>query len=206
MIPLKTLKINPKNPRTIKGQRLADLVRSVKDFPKMMALRPIIVDDAGMILGGNMRFRALQELGYKEIPDDWVKRASDLTDEERQRFIIADNVGFGEWDYQQLSSWDGGDLKEWGLEININDQIDNMKDGEIIEFEQSVQIEPPMEYILIMAEPNSKEWEDMKQLLRLNMVRRGGYKKGSPFDAVGIERVIEWNEFKKRINVNSGTV
>jgi hypothetical protein len=131
MIPLKTLKINPKNPRTIKGQRLADLVRSVKDFPKMIALRPIIVDDAGMILGGNMRFRALQELGYKEIPDDWVKRASDLTDEERQRFIIADNIGFGEWDYQQLSGWDGGDLKEWGMELpdfNIDAKITDLSD------------------------------------------------------------------------------
>jgi DNA modification methylase len=84
----------------------------------MMKLRPIIVDAEGMILGGNMRFKALQELKYKDIPDEWVKRDGELTDEEKQRFIVADNIGFGEYDWDMLANeWDKDKLIEWGLEI-----------------------------------------------------------------------------------------
>ena len=86
----------------------------------MMHLRPIVVDASGVILGGNMRLRALQDLGYKEIPDEWVKRADDLTEEEKQRFIIADNVGFGEWDFEQLANeWDAEQLSDWGLDFPV---------------------------------------------------------------------------------------
>jgi hypothetical protein len=71
-----------------------------------------------MILGGNMRFKALKELGYKDVPDEWVKRDSELTEAEKQRFIIADNIGFGEYDWDVLANeWDKNDLIEWGLEI-----------------------------------------------------------------------------------------
>lgn len=84
----------------------------------MMELRPIVVDQDGLILGGNMRYRALKELGFKEIPDTWVKVADNLTDEERERFIIEDNVGFGEWDFSMLANeWDAGKLNEWGMEL-----------------------------------------------------------------------------------------
>jgi ParB-like chromosome segregation protein Spo0J len=82
-----------------------------------MELRPIIVDSEGMILGGNMRFKALKELKYKDVPDNWVKCADELTDEEKQRFIIEDNIGFGEWDFEMLSEWDKSKLEDWGLEI-----------------------------------------------------------------------------------------
>ena len=115
---LSEIHINPSNPRTIKDERFKKLVKSIEEFPKMMALRPIIVDADGMILGGNMRFKALKELKYKDIPDEWVKRASELTDEEKQRFIIEDNVPFGEWDWDTLANeWDAEQLTEWGLEI-----------------------------------------------------------------------------------------
>ena len=84
----------------------------------MMALRPIIVDSEGMILGGNMRFKALKELGYKDVPDEWVKRDSELTEAEKQRFIIADNIGFGEYDWDLLANeWDKDDLIDWGLDV-----------------------------------------------------------------------------------------
>lgn len=83
-----------------------------------MELRPIIVDDDNIILGGNMRYRALQELKMKDIPDEWVKKASNLTDEEKKQFIIKDNVGFGEWNYDQLANeWNAEDLDRWGLDI-----------------------------------------------------------------------------------------
>jgi hypothetical protein len=114
-----------------------------------------------------------------------------------------DNIGYGEWDMDLLSEWDADLLEEWGLDVDFDKEIDGMKDGDVVEAEKSVQIEPPKEYILIMAEPNSVEWEELKELLKLKMVRRGGYKKGSSFDAVGLERVIWWGDLKERLNVNS---
>lgn len=83
----------------------------------MMELRPIVVDGDDMILGGNMRFKALKELGYKDVPDEWIKRADELTEDEKRRFIIEDNVPFGEWDMEVLSEWDSGLLNDWGVEL-----------------------------------------------------------------------------------------
>lgn len=126
---------NPENPRKIDFQKLEKLKNSIREFPAMMELRPIIVDADNVILGGNMRFFALRELGYTEIPDAWVKRATDLTDEEKQRFIIADNVGFGDWDWQALQEgWDTGDLGEWGLDVPT---LQDIETGESVEYDKS---------------------------------------------------------------------
>lgn len=115
---LSEIKPNPSNPRVIKDEKFDKLKKSIKDFSKMLSIRPMIVDENSMLLGGNMRFRALQDLGYKEIPDSWVKKESELTDEEKKQFIIKDNVGFGEWDWQDLqANWDTEKLDEWGLDI-----------------------------------------------------------------------------------------
>ena len=112
------IKPNPDNPRVIKDDKFDKLCKSIKEFPKMMELRPIIVDSNMIILAGNMRLRALQHLGYKEIPDNWVKKASDLTDEQKKEFIIKDNVGFGDWEWDMLANeWDVDQLKEWGLDL-----------------------------------------------------------------------------------------
>ena len=113
------VKINPKNPRIIKDDKFKKLVQSIKDFPKMMELRPIVYDPAtGYILGGNMRFKAVKEAGFKKIPDNWLRSADTLTEEEKQRFIIEDNVGFGEWDWSELANeWNVDELKEWGLDL-----------------------------------------------------------------------------------------
>lgn len=201
-INIEKLKLNESNPRYIKDDRFEKLKKSIEEFPRMLELRPIIYDPQTMdVLGGNMRLRALLSLGYKNIPERWVKSAESLTEAEKERFIIVDNVGFGEWDYDILANeWGEEKLREWGLEV----VLEEMEEGEEMEFEQSVQIEPPREYILIMADPNSVEWEELKEMLKLKMVRRGGYKKGSQFDAVGLERVIEWSDFKERY-VNSDT-
>ena len=133
--------------------------------------------------------------------------ADSLTPEQEREFIIKDNSSFGEWDWDILANeWDVQDLEDWGLEIpNLDDEVDELEDGEEIELPQSVQVEPPKEYILIMAEPNSVDWEDLKETLQLKMVRRGGYKKGSGFDAVSLERVLEWSDLKERINADSST-
>ena len=101
---IKRLKLNDKNPRFIKDDKFKKLVKSISEFPKMMELRPIVYDPESFeILGGNMRYRALVELKYKKIPDEWVKSADKLTEDEKKRFIIEDNVSFGEWDRDPLS-------------------------------------------------------------------------------------------------------
>lgn len=118
MFSLSSIHVNPDNPRTIKDSRFEKLVNSIKDFPKMLSLRPIIVDNTGMIIGGNMRYKALIEAGYKEVPDEWVRRAIDLTDEERRRFIVEDNVEFGEFDFNLLEDdYTPVELDDWGLDI-----------------------------------------------------------------------------------------
>jgi DNA modification methylase len=117
MVKLSTIKSNPNNPRVIKDHRFDNLKKSITEFPKMMELRPMVINEDNIILGGNMRFKALKDLGYKEVPDEWVKQASDLTEEETRRFIIADNVGFGEHDWDMLANeWDTEELEDWGLE------------------------------------------------------------------------------------------
>ena len=115
---LTDIKSNPNNPRVIKDDKFKKLVKSIKEFPKMMELRPMVINNDNVVLGGNMRLKALKELGYKDIPDEWVKRASELTDDEQRRFIIVDNVGFGEHDWEMLANqWDVEELTEWGLDI-----------------------------------------------------------------------------------------
>ena len=108
---------NERNPRTITKSKLSKLKKSISEFSKMMALRPIVVNADGMILGGNQRYHALVALGYKEIPDEWVKRADDLTPEEQRRFIIEDNLPFGAWDFDMLASdFEFEELTNWGFE------------------------------------------------------------------------------------------
>jgi ParB-like chromosome segregation protein Spo0J len=115
---LNQIKSNPNNPRIIKDEKFKKLCESIKALPKMMELRPIVVDENFIVQGGNMRLKALNELGYKEIPETWVKQAKDFTEEELKEFIIKDNVGFGEWDWDDLANnWDVEKLEEWGLDI-----------------------------------------------------------------------------------------
>ena len=201
------VKPNPKNPRIIKDGKFRKLVQSIQEFPDMLNKRPLIVftdvDGKYVVLGGNMRLKALKELKYESVP---VIVADEWTEEQKDEFIVKDNVGFGEWDWDILAnSFDIEQLEDWGLDVPIDERIDEIEDGEEIELPQSVQLEPPKEYILIMAEPNSVDWEEIKETLKLKMVRRGGYKEGSAFDAIALERVIEWSDFKTRINVNSST-
>ncbi len=105
---------NEKNPRFIKDHKFEQLVKSIKEFPEMLKIRPIVVDSNFVILGGNMRLRACIEAGLKEVP---VIMADQLTEEQKRRFIITDNVGFGEWDWQALANeWDAEELADWGLD------------------------------------------------------------------------------------------
>jgi len=136
---LSEIKSNPNNPRVIKDHKFDKLKKSISEFPKMMELRPMVINEDNIVLGGNMRLKALKDLGYKEVPEDWVKRASDLTEEETRRFIIADNVGFGEHDWEMLANeWNVEELEEWGLE-GFPFESEEIQDIEEIEdFNESV--------------------------------------------------------------------
>jgi DNA modification methylase len=119
---LSLIKTNPDNPRVLRDAKFDKLKKSIQEFPKMMSLRPLVIDENNIVLGGNMRLRALQDLGYKDIPDQWVKRADELNEEEKRRFIIADNIAYGEWDMDALANeWDLDELNQWGLDLDFTD-------------------------------------------------------------------------------------
>jgi hypothetical protein len=107
------VKANPNNPRLIKDDKFDKLVKSIKDFPEMLQIRPIVVNSDMVVLGGNMRLKACKEAGLKEIP---IIRADQLTEDQQREFIIKDNVGFGEWDWDVLANeWDLVSLGDWGV-------------------------------------------------------------------------------------------
>jgi DNA modification methylase len=109
------IKSNPNNPRFIKDHKFKQLVKSIKDFPQMLELRPIVIDENNMVLGGNMRLKACLEAGLTDVP---VIHANNLSEEKKKEFIVKDNVGYGEWDWDDLANnWDALELTEWGLDI-----------------------------------------------------------------------------------------
>jgi hypothetical protein len=115
LVKISEVKTNPNNPRTIKDDKFAKLVKSIKEFPEMLNLRPIVVNDDMIVLGGNMRLKACKEAGLKEVP---IIKASNLTEQQQKEFIIKDNVGFGEWEWDSLANeWEAEELSEWGLDI-----------------------------------------------------------------------------------------
>jgi ParB-like chromosome segregation protein Spo0J len=141
-VKLSEVKSNPNNPRIIKDDKFTKLVKSIKEFPKMLEIRPIVVNADMIVLGGNMRLKACKEAGLKEVP---VIFADDLTEDEQKQFIIKDNVGFGEWDWDMLANeWEPELLEDWGLEVwkpapeidysilddeNVEEELGDMADG-----------------------------------------------------------------------------
>ena len=115
------VKSNPKNPRLIKDDKFKKLVKSIKDFPEMESVRPIVVNKDMVILGGNMRYKAMIECGYKEVNVEVV----DWSEQKQNEFIIKDNVGFGEWEWEMVANeWDEIELKDWGLDLPVFDNGD----------------------------------------------------------------------------------
>lgn len=114
-ISIQKLKENPNNPRKINDSKLDLLVKSIKDFPEMLEKRPLVIDDNYMVLGGNMRLKALKKAGIKKVP---VIIASGWSEEQKRQFLIKDNVSFGTWDYGILSNdFEMGELEDWGMDI-----------------------------------------------------------------------------------------
>lgn len=125
LINIKEIKPNPNNPRLIKDDKFKKLVQSIKDFPEMLNIRPIVVNEHMIILGGNMRYKACLEAGIKEIPVIKTK----LTEQQQREFIIKDNISGGEWDWDMLANeWESEQLEEWGLDvpkIGDNEEIES---------------------------------------------------------------------------------
>lgn len=115
---LSSLKLNDSNPRLIKDDKFKKLCDSIKSDPDFLKLRPIIYDADRIVIAGNMRFRALQELGYTEIPNEWAIPATGLTKEQIRKFIVIDNLPYGEWDWDALTGeYDTEELTEWGVDL-----------------------------------------------------------------------------------------
>jgi ParB-like chromosome segregation protein Spo0J len=112
---ISAVKLNPNNPRLIKDDKFKKLVQSIKDFPQMLEIRPIVVNTDMVVLGGNMRLRACKEAGLKQVP---IIVADNIPEDRQGEFIIKDNVGFGEWDWEALANeWDTDLLADWGMEF-----------------------------------------------------------------------------------------
>jgi hypothetical protein len=140
VVKITEVKVNPNNPRLIKDDKFKKLVQSVKDFPEMLKIRPIVVNKDMIILGGNMRFKACKEAGLKEVPII----ITDLTEEQQKEFLIKDNVSGGEWDWDMLANeWNSEDITSWGLDLpiyfNDSDELGtdfNLPDGDKAPFQQ----------------------------------------------------------------------
>mgnify|MGYP003665517106 FL=1 len=140
-VKISKVKGNPSNPRIIKNDKFKKLVKSIQEFPEMLKLRPIVVDEDFMVLGGNMRLKASKDAGLSEV---WIDIAEGLTEEQKKEFIVKDNVGFGEWEWDILANeWDSVQLAEWGLDVweNEDDKISEaglIEDDEIPEVKESI--------------------------------------------------------------------
>ena len=125
------IRANPNNPRICKDHKFKQLVKSIQDFPQMLELRPIVIDENNMVLGGNMRLKACIEAGLTDVP---VIHANNLSEPQKKEFIVKDNVGYGEWDWDALANeWNIEDLDNWGLDIPAfaNNDIEQPKDNAI---------------------------------------------------------------------------
>ena len=150
---------NENNPRILKDDKFKKLVQSIKDFPEMLEIRPIVVNNEMMILGGNMRWKAIQEIGIKEVP---IIKAENLTEEQQREFLIKDNVGFGEWDWDALANdWNPEELNEWGLDVPL--MLDSVEPDDLTEESKN---NPPMIKITLESIEQLQQAEiDIQELI-----------------------------------------
>jgi len=144
IVKLSEVKLNPNNPRLIKDDKFKKLVQSIKDFPEMLNIRPIVVNQDMIILGGNMRYKACKEAGIKEIPII----ITDLSEEKQREFLIKDNTSGGEWDWEVLANeWDSEQLESWGLDLP-SFEVDEVLEAEEDDFDTT----PPEEPITVLGD------------------------------------------------------
>jgi len=195
---IKNMKINElkpldKNPFKSKGDRqIEKIAKSIEDFERMMEIRKIVIDENNQILGGNKRYFALKKLGYKEIPDAWIEKVTDLTEEQKKEFIIKDNAHWGsEWDLELLEEWKV-DLEDWGVEIE-DFKIEDIGSREIHKKLSDVFIVPPFSIL----DTRKGYWQDRKRYW-LSL----GIKSDLGRDPDGF--IKSFKEFEKKIGNNWG--
>ena len=130
LVKITQIRPNENNPRFIKDHKFKKLVTSIKEFPEMLKLRPIVVNSDMVVLGGNMRLKACKEAGLKEV---WILKADELTEAQQREFIVKDNVGFGEWDWDLLANeWDMDNLDKWGMDLPV---LKDLKESDLFDIE-----------------------------------------------------------------------
>ena len=179
LINIQEVKPNENNPRFIKDYKFKKLVKSIKEFPEMLKLRPIVVNSDMVVLGGNMRLKACKEAGLKEV---YILKADDLTEQQQREFIVKDNVGFGEWDWDVLGNeWNTQQLEDWGMEVigfdvdedDLSDSF-SLPDGDKAPFQQQT-------YTLAdaQAEQIKNAIADVKKTEEYNYVETFGNENGN---------------------------
>ena len=200
-VKISKVKGNPNNPRIIKNDKFKKLVKSIQEFPEMLKLRPIVVDEDMIVLGGNMRLKASKDAGLKEV---WIEIAEGLTEEQKKEFIVKDNVGFGEWEWDMLANeWDSSKLTEWGLDVWLNeDDIKELKNPDNKESENpfATELDRESNYIVLKFETDI-DWLQAKTLfgLQTETARRQNGKAWSS----GIGRVLNGIEAINKIKNES---
>lgn len=196
-VDIKQVRPNPDNPRYIKGDKFEKLVKSIREFPQMLELRPIVVNQDMIVLGGNMRLKACEEAGLKEVP---IIFADNLTEEQQKEFIIKDNSSFGEWDWDLLANeWDVDSLNEWGLDVpytedDIQEMANPMNDQSEKPF--ATELDTQSNYLILKFDTDI-DWIQAKTLfgLKTETAKRAN---GKPWSQ-GIGRVINGVEAINKI-------
>jgi len=182
------IRINPDNPRIIKDYKFKKLVKSIKEFPEMLEIRPIVVNEDNVILGGNMRYKACQDARIDEV---YIIKAKDLSEEQQKEFLIKDNSGFGEWDWDILANnWDQDKLGEWGLDVPYtDDDVQEMNNpmNEQSEKPFATELDTQSNYLILKFDTDI-DWIQAKTVfgLKTETARRSNGKAWSQ----GIGRVI----------------
>jgi hypothetical protein len=189
------IKNNPDNPRVIKDYKFDKLVKSIEEFPEMLRLRPIVVDENNVILGGNMRYKAAVKAGLEQV---YAIQAEDLTDKQKQEFIIKDNSNFGEWDWDILANeWNVNELTEWGLDVPIINEKLEVIGNEKPEIEITEEILEEHNYIVFTFD-NQLDWQVAKDLLNIKTVAKAGYT--DTYMQKGVGRVKKGKDLLKLLN------
>jgi len=190
-VDINQIKENPSNPRYIKGDKFRKLIKSLKEFPEMLEKRPIVVDEAMVVLGGNMRLKACREAGIKEVH---INIAKGWTEEQKKEFIIKDNASFGEWDWDVLANeWDEDQLIDWGLDVPVLNEKADIEEPEI---EFSEYLDESHNYVVLTFD-NDIDWLSAQTHFNLKSV----YSKrqnGKPWSK-GIGRVVNGAEYLKAL-------
>jgi ParB-like chromosome segregation protein Spo0J len=191
LVKITEVKGNKDNPRIIKDAKFKKLVQSIKDFPEMLKIRPIVVNGEMTVLGGNMRLKACQQAGLKEV---WILKADNLTEDQQKEFIIKDNSGFGEWDWDTLANeWDVDKLEDWGLDVPSIEDFTGVEEQEI---EFSEYLDESHNYVVLLFD-SEVDWLSAQTHFDISSVH-SKRANGKPWSK-GIGRVLNGAKYLRSI-------